>query len=79
MEFNYLAQYGWIKPYDNHKILHIQYILSPCPADLYQTHPQSNRSVCDASINEQERSAGRSLRVVGINDKPQMDNYSLDN
>lgn len=47
MEFNYLAQYGWIKPYDNHKILHIQYILSPCPADLFT---RLTRKATDLSV-----------------------------
>lgn len=81
MEFNYLAQYGWIKPYDNHKILHIQYILSPCPPDLFTrlTRKAADR-VCDASINEQGNGpqAGSEREERDL-DKPQMDNYSLDN
>ena len=81
MEFNSLAQFGWIKAYDNHEILHIQYILSPCPPDLFTrlTRKAADR-VCDASINEQENGpqAGSWREERGL-DKPQMDNYSLDN
>lgn len=81
IEFNYLVYYRWIKTQDNHKILHIQWFLSLYVPDLLTRFTSKIADLASyANINEQwnGRRAGSKREERGF-DKPQMDNYSLDN